>query len=77
MVAPPMIVFVLTQQTPPILVLTLLILLYLTWLDLRPEDDLPFLWKAWWILFVFLGHIAGYAAFRIWLATRRARARRA
>jgi hypothetical protein len=77
MVAAPMIVFVLTQQTPPILVLSLAILVYLTWWDLRSEDDLPFLAKAWWMLLVFIGHVAGYAAFRIWLATRRARARRA
>jgi hypothetical protein len=77
MVAAPMIVFVLTAQAPPILVLTLLLLVYLTIWDLRPEDDLAFLHKAWWTLFVFLTHILGYAALRIWLATRRARARRA
>ena len=72
-----MVVFALTQQAPPILVLALLILVYLTVLELRNEDDLPFLWKAWWAVFVFLGHVGGYAVFWIWLLTRRARARRA
>ena len=66
-----MIVLALTQQSPPILVLALLILCYLTVLELRKELDLPFLWKAWWTLFVFLGHVAGFAVFWIWLLMRR------
>ena len=68
-----MVVFALTQQAPPILVLALLILVYLTVLELRKEKDMPFLWKAWWVVFVFLGHVAGFAVFWIWLLTRRAR----
>jgi len=71
------IVFALTQQAPPILVLSLLILVYLTLLELRNEKDLPFLWKAWWTVFVFLAHIAGFAVFWIWLFTRRRAAARA
>ena len=70
-----MIVFALTQQAPPILVLALLILVYLTVLELRKERDLPFLWKAWWALLVFLGHVAAFAVFWIWLFRRRAAAR--
>jgi hypothetical protein len=66
-----LIVFALTQQAPPILVLALAILVYLTVLELRKETDLPFLWKAWWTLLVLLGHVAGYAVFWIWLFTRR------
>jgi hypothetical protein len=66
-----LIVFALTQQAPLILVLALLILVYLTILELRNETDLPFLWKAWWALFVFLGHVAGFAIFWIWLFFRR------
>lgn len=66
-----MVVFALTQQAPPILVVALLILCYLTVLELRKEQDLPFLWKAWWTLFVFLGHVAGFAVFWIWLFMRR------
>jgi hypothetical protein len=66
-----MVVFALTQQAPPILVVSLLILVYLTVLELRTEKDLPFLWKAWWTLLVFLGHVAGFAVFWIWLFMRR------
>ena len=70
-----MIVFALTRQAPPILVLALLILVYLTLLELRNEKDLPFLWKAWWAVLVFLAHVAGFAVFWIWLLRRRAGAR--
>ena len=66
-----MIVFVITGQVPPILAVALLILVYLTGLELRHEDDLEFLWKAFWVLFVFLGHVFGYALFRGWLALQR------
>jgi hypothetical protein len=66
-----MVVFVLTQQVPPILAVALLILVYLTVVELWNEDDLEFLWKAFWVLFVFLGHVFGYAIFRAWLALYR------
>jgi hypothetical protein len=66
-----MIVFVLTQQLPPILVVALLIVVYLTALELWHEDDLSLLWKAFWVLFVFLGHVLGYGLFRGWLALHR------
>lgn len=68
-----MVVFVFTGQVPVVLLVALLILVYLTGLELWHEDDLPFLWKAWWVLFVFLGHVLGYAAFRVWLALHRRR----
>jgi hypothetical protein len=70
-VAAPMIVFVFTGQAPLILLVALLILIYLTWFDLRQEKDLEFLVKAWWVLLVFLFHVFGYAVFRFWLALRR------
>jgi hypothetical protein len=66
-----MIVFVLTQQVPPVLVVALGIVVYLTVLELWHEDELEFLWKAFWVLFVFLGHIFGYAIFKAWLALHR------
>jgi hypothetical protein len=66
-----MIVFVITQQVPPVLVVALGIVVYLTVLELWNEDDLEFLWKAFWVLFVFLGHIFGYAIFKAWLALYR------
>ena len=64
--------FLLTQQLPLILVVALLVLCYLTAIELANEDD-PFLIKAWWVLLVFLPNLVGYAAFRIWLAARRRR----
>jgi hypothetical protein len=66
-----MIVFVFTGQVPPILLVALLILVYLTGLELWHEDELEFLWKAFWVLFVFLGHVFGYGIFRAWLALHR------
>jgi hypothetical protein len=68
-----MVVFVITQQVPPILAVALAIVVYLTVLELWHEDDIEFLWKALWVLFVFLGHVFGYAIFRIWLALHRRR----
>jgi hypothetical protein len=62
--------FVLTGQAPPILLLALAVLCYLTVWDLWNED-LPVLIKAWWVLLVFITNLIGYAAFRIWLAARR------
>jgi hypothetical protein len=72
-----MVLFLLTGQTPPILLLALLILAYLTGLELSQVQDLPFLPKAWWVLFVVLTHLPGYVVFRIWLAVRRRRRREA
>jgi uncharacterized membrane protein len=68
-----MIVFVFTGQAPVILLVTLLILCYLTGLELWQEKDMDFLPKAWWVLLVFLLHVFGYAIFRVWLAMRRRR----
>ena len=66
-----MILFLITGQTPPILLLALGILCYLAVWDLRAETDLPFLIKAWWVLLVFITNLIGYAVLRIWLAARR------
>ena len=71
------ILFVLTGQAPPILVVTLLILAYLTGLELYRERELPFLYKAWWVLLVLLLNIVGFAAFWIWLTVRRRQRREA
>jgi len=72
MVGAPMILFVFTGQVPPILLIALLILVYLTGMELWRED-LPVLYKAWWVLLVLLTNLFGYAAFRIWLAFHRRR----
>jgi hypothetical protein len=63
--------FVLTGQVPPILLLALVVLCYLTAWDLWDEKDLEFLYKAWWVLLVFLTNLVGYAIFRVWLHVRR------
>ena len=69
-----MILFILTGQAPPILVLTLAVMAYLTGYELWKEgDDVPFLWKAWWVLFVVLLNVVGFGIFWIWLARRRVR----
>jgi uncharacterized BrkB/YihY/UPF0761 family membrane protein len=72
-----MVLFVITGQAPPILVVALLILVYLTGHELWREDDLPFLYKAWWCLLVLLLNVVGFAAFWIWLTVRRRRRRAA
>lgn len=69
-----MILFLLTQQMPIILLVALLILCYLTGLEMASEED-PFLIKAWWVMLVLLTNVLGYVAFRIWLAARRRRRR--
>lgn len=62
-----MILFVLTGQAPPILVMTLVVMAYLTGYELWKEKELPFLWKAWWVLFVVLMNVVGFGIFWIWL----------
>jgi hypothetical protein len=69
-----MILFVLTGAAPVILVVTLLIMAYLTGYELSKEEDLPFLWKAWWVLLVILLNVVGFGIFWIWLARRRYKA---
>jgi hypothetical protein len=68
-----MILFVLTGAAPAILVLSLLVMCYLTGYELWKEEDLPFLIKAWWVLFVLLLNVVGFGIFWIWLARRRVR----
>jgi hypothetical protein len=68
-----MILFVLTGQAPPILVLTLVAMCYLAGYELWKEQDLPFLWKAWWVLLVLILNVVGFGIFWIWLARRRVR----
>jgi heme/copper-type cytochrome/quinol oxidase subunit 2 len=69
-----MVLFVLTGAAPPILIVTLLAMAYLTGYELRKEEDVPFLWKAWWVLLVILLNVVGFAIFWAWLARRRYKA---
>jgi hypothetical protein len=69
-----MILFVLTGAAPPILILTLLVMCYLTGYELWKEgEEIPFLVKAWWVLLVFLLNVVGFGIFWIWLAIKRTR----
>ena len=70
-----MVLFIFTGNTPPILVVTLLIMAYLTGYEMWKERDLQFLWKAWWVLFVLLLNVVGFGIFWIWLLYRRRKAR--
>jgi hypothetical protein len=65
--------FLLTGEAPPIMVLVLAVTLYLVWFDVKDEPGLAFLHKAWWFMFVVLTHVPGYLIFRVWLAVRRHR----
>ena len=67
-----MILFVVIGQLPIVLLIALLIMCYLTAIELRNEPD-PFLIKAWWVLLVFLTNVIGFGAFWIWLTARRRR----
>ena len=68
-----MVLFVVTGQLPPLLLVALLVMCYLTGLELWKEKDLPFLIKAWWVLLVFLLNIVGFGVFWVWIYTRRRR----
>jgi len=72
-----MMLFVFTGGAPTILVLMLVVMCYLAGYELWKEQDLPFLYKAWWVLLVLLTNLVGFAIFWIWLATRRRRHRHA
>ena len=67
-----MILFLILGHIPLLLLVTLLGLLYLTWVELRSEDLEPIV-KLWWALLVLLTHVPGYLALRIWIAVRRRR----
>jgi hypothetical protein len=66
------ILFVFIGDMPILLLLTLVIMCYLTGYELRNEPD-PLLVKAWWVLLVFLTNIVGFGAFWIWITLRRRR----
>ena len=68
-----MVLFLLTGHLPFFLLICQVIMCYLTGYELVKETDLQFLWKAWWVLVVFLLNILGFALFWIWLLIRRTR----
>ena len=68
-----MLPFLLFDNVPDILWLSLLGLVYLAWIEVRGEPDLLPQAKLWWCLLVFLTNVPGYVALRIWVAVRRRR----
>jgi hypothetical protein len=67
--------FLLTENTPPIMILVLVVTLYLVVWDIKDEPGLAFLHKAWWFMFVLITHVPGYLIFRVWIAVRKHRRR--
>lgn len=67
-----MVFFLILGYIPLLLLVTLLGLIYLTWVELRREEIEPQV-KLWWGLLVLLTHVAGYLALRVWIALRRRR----
>ena len=65
-----MLVFLLLGFSPPLLLLTLALALYLTVVELR-ELRPHYLWWAWWLLLVFMTHFVGYLLLRVYAAITR------
>ena len=74
---PPVLLFVLIGHVPTVLLLAQLGMLYLTWLDLREEDDLDFQVKLWWFLLVLIFNVIGFLIEKAWVYERRRRRRAA
>lgn len=61
-----------------VLLLTLVVTLYLTFIELRELEPRPRKrWWAWWFSLVFLTHFIGYLALRGYAAYRRSQQARA
>lgn len=65
-----MLIFLLLGFTPWMLILTLLLALYLTAIELR-ELRPHFVWWFWWLFLVFLTHFVGYLILRGYAFYRR------
>lgn len=64
-----MVFFLLYGRVPYVLLATLAVALYLTWIELRALP-LSRMQKLWWYLLVFLTHFVGYLALRLYAARR-------
>jgi len=67
-------VFLLLGYAPWVLVLTLVVALYLTIVELR-ELRPNYGWWIWWILLVLMTHFVGYLLLRGYVIARRFQAR--
>jgi uncharacterized membrane protein YhaH (DUF805 family) len=66
----PVLIFLLLGFTPWILLLTLVIALYLTVVELR-DLELHYTWWIWWLLLVFMTHFVGYLFLRAYALYRK------
>lgn len=70
-----MLLILILQKAPGaiwIMLLTLVLALYLTVVELRSIEPRPhWKWWAWWLSLVFLTHFIGYLILRIYVAFRR------
>ena len=66
----PVLLFLLLGFTPWILLLTLVVALYLTVIELR-ELELHYTWWIWWLLLVFMTHFVGYLFLRAYALYRK------
>ena len=65
-----MLLILLLGFAPPLILLTLALVLYLTAIELR-EMQVHFLWWFWWLLLVFMTHFVGYLFLRAYAVYRR------
>ena len=60
----------------PLMFVSLLLALYLTYVELREMQPRPhYLWWSWWLLLVVMTHFVGYVILRIYAFRRRRQAR--
>lgn len=69
-----MLLILLLGFAPALMWLTLALALYLTVVELR-ELRPHYLWWIWWLLLVFMAHVVGYLALRVYAGYRRWHAR--
>ncbi|HUF01299.1 MAG TPA: hypothetical protein VMN35_02650 [Gaiellaceae bacterium] len=65
-----MLLILLLGFAPPLILLTLALVLYLTAIELR-DMQVHYLWWFWWLLLVFMTHFVGYLFLRAYAVYRR------
>ena len=71
-----MIVILLVGVPAPLMYVTLVLALYLTFVELREMQPRPhYLWWSWWFLLIFMTHFVGYLFLRAYAVYRRWNAR--
>ena len=68
-----MLIILLLGFAPLMMLLTLVLALYLTVIELR-ELRPHFLWWSWWLLLVFMTHFVGYVILRVYAFVQHRRA---